>query len=82
MDVSWDQGLSLVGAFLILLAYALQTLAPDKSTPQIYQTLNLFGALGLTITAVVNRQFGFIILEGAWALISAFSLGRLLIQAR
>ena len=37
---------------------------------QLFNAMNLFGSCLLTWTAVVNRQYGFILLEGAWALLS------------
>ncbi len=78
MVMSWDQILSLVGAALLLGAYALQTVTRDGAQKTTYLTMNLLGSVALTVTAVVNNQIGFIILEGIWAIISAFSLIKVL----
>jgi hypothetical protein len=78
--MSWDQILSLVGAALLLGAYALQAATTDGAYKKTYLTMNLFGSASLTVTAVVNNQIGFIILEGIWAIISAWSLSRLLLR--
>jgi hypothetical protein len=65
-----DQLVSLVGAALILAAYvALQRgWLPRES--RLYNALNFVGSLLLTYVAVKDRRVGFIILEGAWALLS------------
>lgn len=64
------QLVSIVGAVMILAAYlALQRgwlLLTDRS----YYLLNFAGAGLLTWIAVVDGRLGFILVEGAWALIS------------
>jgi hypothetical protein len=77
MALSWDQIVSLVGAFLILLAYAVESLRPGYLSRWTFQGLNAAGSLGLFITAFVNDQYGFIVLEGSWFIISCVSLIRL-----
>jgi hypothetical protein len=65
-----DQLVSLVGAALILAAYvALQRGWLPRDT-RAYNALNLVGSVLLTYAAVRNWNLGFIILEGAWALLS------------
>ena len=77
MDLAWDQILSLVGAFLILVAYALESLKPGYLRPIVFQTLNALGSLGLFVTALIHSQYGFIVLEGSWFVISLVALFRL-----
>jgi hypothetical protein len=64
----------IVGALLILAAYVLgQARALDvRSYP--YLVLNTLGAAALTITAVVERQWGFVLLEGVWTIVSVWGL--------
>ncbi len=71
-----DQIVSLVGAVLILVAFAGSTFErlSTKSAP--YLWLNFVGAAGLTYTAVVGRQYGFVLLEGTWALVAGVGLIR------
>lgn len=80
MDIAWDQIVSLVGAFLILIAYATESLRPGKLTPVSFQILNALGSLGLFISALINVQYGFIVLEGSWFVISLVALGRLALK--
>ena len=64
------QAVSLIGAALVLSGYvALQRgwLAGDD---RLFNLLNFVGAGLLTWVAVVDRRLGFIVLEGAWALLS------------
>ncbi len=77
MDLAWDQIVSLVGAFLILLAYAMESLRPGYIKPFPFQTLNAMGSLCLLINAITNRQYGFIFLEGAWFMISIMTIAQI-----
>jgi hypothetical protein len=43
-----------------------------------YQALNLAGSAALGVVAVIQRQYGFIVLEAVWALMSAVGLARVL----
>jgi hypothetical protein len=71
------QALSMAGAILILFAYAASQfgrLAPETTE---YQLLNFLGAGALFVTAVVGRQYGFILLEGSWTILSLMGLVRI-----
>lgn len=71
-----NQAVSLAGAFLILLPFALSQLGRLAVKSPTYQLLNLAGSALLTAVAVLGRQYGFILLEGVWALMSAIGLAR------
>jgi hypothetical protein len=64
------QIISLVGAVMILTAYAgTQRGWMDKALPT-YNLLNLVGSGLLAWVAITDQRWGFIFLESAWALLS------------
>jgi hypothetical protein len=70
------QAVSLAGAALILLPFAASQLGRLAVQSRGYQAMNLAGSATLAAVAVVERQYGFIVLEGVWAVMSAIGLFR------
>jgi len=70
------QAVSIGGALLILSAFGAQQLRRMDAETVRYQLLNLIGGIFLTIAAVASRQYGFILMEGSWAVMSAAGLWR------
>jgi hypothetical protein len=71
-----EQVLQVVGALLILAAFvaAQFRLLDAQSYP--YLVLNLVGSALLAVLAYVEQQWGFLLLESVWALVSAWGLAR------
>jgi hypothetical protein len=69
---------SLAGAILILVPFTLSQLGRMAVRSLPYQAMNLVGSATLTTVAIIERQYGFILLEGVWAAMSAVGLGTLL----
>ena len=63
-----------IGAVLILVAYALAQFGALNQRSYWYIGLNLVGATALAILAWHEEQWGFLLLEGVWALVSAVAL--------
>jgi hypothetical protein len=77
MDNFIIQAVQLAGAAMILIPFAAVQLKRMPVESVAYQLLNLVGSLMLTLTAIVHRQYGFILLEGIWAVMSLVGLLRL-----
>ncbi len=63
---------------MILLPFAGSQLGRMSTQSLAYQLMNLVGAAGLTTVAVLERQYGFILLEGTWTVMSGVGLVKLL----
>ena len=72
------QVLSLLGALLQLIVYALMQLGRLACASYPYQLANVSGSLMMTVVATINREYGFILMEGVWCLTSAYGLMRLI----
>lgn len=75
-ETAWLQTASLVGAFLILAAYAAHQAGRLSRDTASYHAVNAAGGALLLVAAVAARQVGFIVLEGVWTVISLAALVR------
>ena len=65
-----EQLISVAGALLVLVAYAGQQMGVIDRTNSLYSWMNLIGSLVLTVIAFRGQQWGFMLLEGVWAIVS------------
>jgi hypothetical protein len=72
------QIISIAGALLILVPFAASQLGRLKTSALSYQLMNLVGAATLTAVALLERQYGFILLEGVWTIMSFIGLRRVM----
>jgi hypothetical protein len=68
--------LQFVGALAILIAFIAVQAEVIQPTAYIVLGLNLGGAAVLAVSAGSSSQFGFLLLEGCWALVAGWSLVR------
>jgi hypothetical protein len=73
-----DQAVQIAGALLILAAYTAAQFGMLDQNSRLYLVLNLAGSAILAVLAWYEEQLGFLLLEGVWALVSAWSLLQLL----
>ena len=72
------QLVQILASLLILAAFVLAQRDSLKQTSLAYLVLNLAGSAVLAVLAAHERQLGFLLLEGSWAVISLLSLLSLL----
>jgi hypothetical protein len=69
-----DQALSLVGAALVLGAFAGLQVGRLRASQRGYQLANLVGAAMLCTSALMTRSWGFVLLNAVWAAVAAATL--------
>ncbi len=69
-----EQVVQVIGALLILVAFAGVQFGRVDPASRLYLWLNLVGSLVLTALAYHDRQYGFLLLEVVWAVVSAWGI--------
>lgn len=66
--------LQIVGAVLILVAFIGVQVKRLEPTSYLYLVLNAVGSAVLALLAAIGSQWGFLLLEGSWAVVSVAGL--------
>jgi DMSO/TMAO reductase YedYZ heme-binding membrane subunit len=69
-----DQIVQIVGALLILVAFGAVQFERMETTSRLYLALNLVGSAILAVLALSSSQWGFVLLESVWAVVSGWGL--------
>lgn len=69
-----DQVVQVIGALMILVAYAAAQSGRWSTDAPAYLWLNLVGSAILAVLAAITENWGFLLLEGVWAIVTAHSL--------
>ncbi len=69
-----SQVVQIVGSLLVLAAFAAAQRGTIDPKSAVYLVLNLAGSAILAVEAVLVGQWGFLLLESVWALVSAAGL--------
>ena len=70
-----EQIVQVLGALLILVAFVLSQWRMIDTTSLRYLVPNLVGGAVLAVDAWLGREWGFLLLEGAWAVVAAVGVG-------
>jgi hypothetical protein len=74
--------LQVAGALLILAAFVAAQYGVLSPRARLYLVLNLAGSALLTWIAFDDRDWGFLLLESVWAVVSAWGLAQVLLRGR
>ena len=75
------QVISILGSLTILAAYGASQFRLMSPSGLLYSVLNLVGSAILAVIALIEHQWGFLLLEGVWALISLWTTVRIVAGA-
>jgi uncharacterized SAM-binding protein YcdF (DUF218 family) len=71
-----DQMVQVLGSLLILAAFGAAQRGSLTPSSRAYLSLNLAGSAILAVLAAHEQQWGFLLLETCWALVSGWSLAQ------
>ena len=77
-----EQVVQIAGAILILVGFVLAQAGAWSPQSLPYLLVNLVGAAALAVTAYLDEQWGFLLLEGVWTAVSLWGTARYVAQRR
>jgi hypothetical protein len=77
----WSRS-QILGALAILVAFVLAQWRVIDARSLRYLVPNLIGSTVLAVDAYVGAEWGFVLLEGVWAIVSAAAVAREVLRAR
>lgn len=69
-----EQVVQITGSLLVLIAFVAAQLKRLRQDSLAYLVLNTVGSGTLAVVAILGRQWGFLLLEASWALVSAVGM--------
>lgn len=72
----------LVGSSIALIAFIMAQAGRIAATSAVYLALNVVGSGALVTSAIMEGQWGFVVLESVWGAVSVFGLFRGLLRHR
>lgn len=75
------QAIQIAGALCVLAGFAGAQFGWMGTRSRAYLVLNLVGSAILAVLAALDSQFGFLLLEGVWAVVSAWGLVKVVYRA-
>lgn len=69
-----EQSVQIAGSVLILSAFVATQLGRLAQDSWLYLALNAVGSATLAVLALLGQQWGFLLLEGVWAVVSVLGL--------
>jgi hypothetical protein len=72
--VDTAQIVQLIGAVPILVAFVAAQLGRLDTRSKLYLALNVVGSAVLAVIAVIEAQWGFVLIEGVWGSVSLWTL--------
>lgn len=76
------QAIQILGSLMVLAAFTALQRHLVSADSRSYLVVNLIGSGILAVLAAIDLQYGFLLLEGSWAVVSAVSLVNVLRSRR
>lgn len=76
------QLVAISGSLMILAAFTANQFGLMRASTLLYATLNLVGSGILAVVAVLEDQWGFLLLEGVWAAVSLVAVVKMILDRR